>query len=112
MVGHTFSKLYGTVLHQWLSDDLESHHLRAKGQACFRPDYKTIDHIFILQAIVEEARHHSLKVYCCFVDFQKAFDTVPQKALVQRLQDINISKTLLASIMRLYESVLRRLRMA
>jgi hypothetical protein len=27
-------------------------------------------------AIIEEARHQSSKVYCCFVDFQKAFDFV------------------------------------
>jgi hypothetical protein len=47
------------------------------GQADFRKGYKTIDHIFTLQAIVEEARQRSLKIYCCFVDFQEAFHTVP-----------------------------------
>jgi hypothetical protein len=112
MVGHTFSKLYATTLHQRLSDDLESRHLRAKGQAGFRPDYQTTDHIFTLRAIIEEARHRSSRVYCCFVDFRKAFDTVPREALFQRLRDINISETLLAAIMRLYESVLGRLRLA
>jgi hypothetical protein len=76
MVGHTFSKLYATVLHQWLSEELERRHLRARGQAGFRPDYQTIDHIFTLRAIIEEARHRSSKVYTCFVDFRKAFDTV------------------------------------
>jgi hypothetical protein len=75
-------------------------------------DYQTTDHIFTLRAIIEEARHRSSKVYCCFVDFRKAFDTVPREALFQRLRDINISETLLAAIMRLYESVLGRLRLA
>jgi hypothetical protein len=73
---------------------------------------RTIDHIFTLRAIIEEARHRSSKVYSCFVDFRKAFDTVPREALFQRLRDIGISETLLAAIMRLYESVLGRLRMA
>jgi hypothetical protein len=40
------------------------------------------------------------------------FDTVPRDALFQRLRDIGISETLLVAIMRLYESVLGRLRMA
>jgi hypothetical protein len=80
-VGHTFSKLYATVLHQRLSDDLESRHLRAKGQVGFRLDYQTTDHIFTLSAIIEEARYCSSKVYCCFVDFWKAFDIVPLEAL-------------------------------
>jgi hypothetical protein len=69
------------------------------------------DHIFTLEAIIEEARHRSSRVYCCFVDFQKAFDTMP-RSLYSRDFDINISETLLAAIMRLYESVLGRLRLA
>jgi hypothetical protein len=35
MVGHTFSKFYATILHRKLSSELESRHLRAKGQAGF-----------------------------------------------------------------------------
>jgi hypothetical protein len=53
-----------------------------------------------------------LRVYCCFVDFRKAFGTVPYEALFQRLRDINIFETLLATIIRLYESVLGCLRLA
>ena len=112
MVGHTFSKLYATTLHQRLIDDLESHHLRAKGQVDFQPDYQTTDHIFTLKAIIEEARHRSSKVYTCFVDFRKSFDTVPRDALFQGLHDIGISEILLVAIMRLYESISRCLRMA
>jgi hypothetical protein len=112
MVGHTFSKLYAIVLHRKLSSDLEQRQLRARGQAGFRPAHQTIDHIFTLRAVIEEARHRSSKVYCCFVDFRKAFDSVPREALLQRLRDIGISATLLTTIMRLYESVLGRLRAA
>jgi hypothetical protein len=35
MVGHTFSKLYATILHMKLSSELEHRHLRARGQAGF-----------------------------------------------------------------------------
>lgn len=78
-----------------------SRHLRVRGQAGFRPNYQTIDHIFTLQAIIEEAHHRSSKVYSCFVDFQKALDTMSREAFFQRLRDIGISETLLAAIMRL-----------
>jgi hypothetical protein len=71
-----------------------------------------IDHIFTLQSIIEEACHRSLKVYTFFVDFRKAFNTVPQDALFQRLHDIGIFETLLLAIMGLYDSVFGRLRMA
>jgi hypothetical protein len=106
MVGHTFSKIYATILHLKLSRELERRQLRARGQAGFRHEHQTIDHILTLGAIIEEARHQSSKVYHCFVDFQKAFDSIPKEALFQRLEDIGISNTLLAATMRLYESVL------
>jgi hypothetical protein len=95
-----------------LSSELERRHLRARGQAGFRPTHQTTNHIFNLRAIIEEAHHRFLKVYYCFVDFQKAFDSVSREALFQRLKDIAISRTLLTAIMRLYESVLSRLRTA
>lgn len=42
---------------------------------------QTIDHILTLRAVIEEARHRSFKVYCCFLDFWKAFDSVPREYL-------------------------------
>ena len=60
--------------------------------------------------MIEEARHRFSKVYCCFVDFRKAFDLVSREDLFQRLRDIGISTKLLTAIMRLYESILGRLR--
>ena len=89
---------------------LEQKHLRARGQAGFKPDHQTTDYIFTLRATIEEAWHRSSKVYCCFVDFRKAFDSVPREDLFQRLREIGFSSTLLTAIMRLYESVLGRLR--
>ena len=60
--------------------------------------------------MIEEACHRSLKVYCCFLDFRKAFDSVLREDLLKRLKDIDISTTLLTAIMRLYEFILGRLR--
>ena len=57
----------------------------------------------MLQAIIEEARHHSSKVYYCFVDFSKAFNFVPKVTLFQMLQDIGIFEALMTTIMRLYQ---------
>ena len=69
-----------------------------------------MDHVFTLRAIIEEARHRSQKVYCCFVDFRKAFDSIPRLALFQQLQEIGISDMLQTAILRLYEKVTSRLR--
>jgi hypothetical protein len=58
---------------------------------------------------MEEACHCSSTVFCCFIDFWKVFDMTLREVLFQRFWDINISKTLLTTIMRLYELVLGHL---
>ena len=83
MIGHTFAKLYATALNTMLSSELDRRGCMARGQVRFRANYQTMDHVFTLRAIIEEARHRSQKVYCCFVDFRKAFDYVPRLALFQ-----------------------------
>jgi hypothetical protein len=40
----------------WLSELWDGNKLRVKGQAGVRKDYKTIDHIFTLRVIIEEAK--------------------------------------------------------
>ena len=83
MVGHTFSKLYAIVLYRELSSALEQGNLRARGRARFKPAHQTINHIFTLRDVIKEARRHSSKVYCCFVDFRKVFDLVSREDLLQ-----------------------------
>ena len=69
-----------------------------------------MDHLFTLRAIIEEARHRSEKVYCCFVDFCKAFHFVPKVALFEGPREIGISEMLRTAIMRLYETVIGKFR--
>ena len=50
---------------------------RELGQARFRPKHSNIDHLGTLRVIMEESRLQGKTLYCCFVDFKKAFDIVP-----------------------------------
>ncbi len=47
-VGPILAKLFVMILEKKLSEWVEQHGLRAKGQARFRKDYRTIDQLFIL----------------------------------------------------------------
>jgi hypothetical protein len=45
--------LFAMILEKRLSEWVEQHGLRAKGQATFRKDYRTIDQLFILRTLVK-----------------------------------------------------------
>ena len=93
-----------------LSAELDRKGCRVRGQAGFWADYQIMDHIFTLRAIIKEAKHRSEKVYCCFVDICKSFDSVPRVALFERLRVISIFVMLHTAIMRLYETMIGRFR--
>ena len=45
-------------------------------QAGFRKDRSTVQQILMLRLIAEKAKRKHKCVYNCFVDFQKAFDSI------------------------------------
>ncbi|MCO5546729.1 hypothetical protein L7F22_000165 [Adiantum nelumboides] len=110
MIGPTLAKLYGAVLEEALSTLAETEGLRAPGQAGFRPSYSTIDHIFTLRCLIDQTRVKKRRLYCCFVDFRKAFDTVPRERLFRRLMDLGVGEEMIWGIYALYEHVSCRVR--
>lgn len=109
-VSTVLSKLYATVLERRISSWAEANGRRATGQAGFRQDHRTTDNIFIMRTLIESCkatksgRQHG-RLYACFVDFRKAFDTIPREKLWQHLTDIGIQGKMLEAIKSYYSSV-------
>ena len=83
----------------WAEDQL----LRAQGQAGFRKDHRTVDQVFVLSTLIANARKSKRKLYSCFVDFKKAFDTVPRQQLWQVLASKGITGDILACLQSMYD---------
>ena len=107
MIGNILAWLYASILEQRLSGWAKEEGVRAKGQASFRKGFSTLDHILTLRTIIKEGRANGRKIYCCFVDFRKAFDTVPRARLMNRMQTLGVPKEIIWGIMALYGSVLK-----
>jgi hypothetical protein len=105
MVSSTIAKLYSTIMEQKISTWAESQNKRALGQAGFRPKHSTVDHLVTLRVIMKESRLQGKTLYCCFVDFKKAFDTIPRNELWNRMVEIGMPLEYRAAIARLYEEV-------
>ena len=79
---------------------------RAKGQAGFRRNHSTTDHLVTLRIIAKECCNNKSDIFCCFVDFRKAFDTVPINNLWNRLEELKVHFELRVVAIRLYEKVI------
>ena len=110
MISPLLAKLYGIILENKMSIWLESEGKQAKGQACFIRQHSTTDHLVTLRIIVEECRNDKSNLLCCFVEFRKAFDTVPRNNLWNRLEELNVPFELRAATIRLYENVIAKLK--
>ena len=110
-VGSVITLAFAMILDQriasWAETHAESHGVKAKGQAGFRKDFRTTDNIFVLRSLIDKQKQsrqkgRSGKLYCCFVDFKKAFDTVPRDLLWQVLEGLGIHGRILDIIKSLY----------
>lgn len=104
-VGTALSKLYACVLNNRITKWAESNNIRAIGQAGFRDDHRTVDQLFVINAIKDTYKAKKKSLFCCFVDFKKAFDLVNRTLLWRRLKMIGISGTMLSAIKTIYSNV-------
>jgi hypothetical protein len=101
-VGSVLAKVFVMILESYISQWAETNDLCAKGQTCFRKDFRTTDNLFIFRTLTEQARFFKKQLYICFVDLKKAFDIVPRDLLWQVLEGLGISGSILECLRSMY----------
>ena len=89
-----FGKLLISILNMLnarLNKFLDAHNILEENQAGFHAGYSTMDHIFVLHALTEIAKTQKKKLFCSFIDFSKAFDSVWRVGLWKKLLASNIN---------------------
>ncbi len=95
-------KIFTSILNKRLSLFLEMNELLNENQAGFRESYSTIDHIFNLNLIANYFVSNGKKLYCAFIDYEKALDTVWRKGLWLKMVNHGISGKCLNIIKNMY----------
>ena len=85
------------------SDCRQSDPNPSEEQAGFRKDRSTVHQILTLRLIAEKAKRHGKKIYNCFIDFQKAFDTIKQKVIWATLRSYGIEEKMVTLLQKIYE---------
>ena len=105
MVGSFMAKLFGCIMESKISVWVEKKGKSSYGQVGFQKHHSTINHLVTLQVLMEESRLRVKGLYCCFVDFNKAFDMVPREhfwRLMEELEEVNICLQFPKYMRRLY----------
>lgn len=85
-------KLFTSILNMRLNSFLEVNNILSGNQAGFRKNYSTMDHVFLFRGIIELFCRRKLNLFCAFIDYQKAFDTVERDALWMKLTKAGIKE--------------------
>ena len=99
-------KLFTSILNFRLTKYANETNLINENQTGFRKNYSTLDHIFLLNNIIDIFINKcSKKLFCAFVDYQKAFDTVWRSALWQKMIKSGITGKLHNVIVNMYKDI-------
>ena len=101
-----FSKIFTGILNKRLTEWCDINNIIPECQAGFRKGYSTIDNVFVLHSLIQKCFSKKAgKCYCLFVDFSKAFDSVPRDKLLFKLFSIGIRGKFFNVIKSLFKTV-------
>ena len=102
---NTLSKIYSHILNNRLLNWASEHNKISEFQFGFQKNKSTVDCIFLFHSIISKILDNKEKLYCCFIDYQKAFDSVNRSLLWLKLLRNGCSKIMLKALFAMYQSV-------
>lgn len=100
-----FGKVFTSIINNRLNIYAENYDLIVESQSGFRKKYSTVDNLFIIKSLVDIVKSSKKKLYCCFVDFKQAFDTVWRNGLWTKLLKNQINGKCFHVIYNLYKDI-------
>ena len=103
-------KLFTAIINNRLNEYSNEKDLITHSQAGFRKGFSTTDNIFIIKSLIDILQSKNKKLFCAFVDFKQAFDTVWRNGLWYKLDDYNINGKCLNLIKNMYANIKSRIK--
>jgi hypothetical protein len=106
-IGKLFTSVINSRLLAWSNEN----DVITDAQLGFKPGYGTTDALFIFHSIIAKYLANKQRLYCCFVDYQKAFDSINHDKLWRRMIKSGITGKLLSLLQSMYSCVRARVRL-
>ena len=95
-------KLFTAILSERLTKFSDEFLILNENQCGFRKGYSTIDNLFIIFNFFEILKNKKKKMFCAFIDFEKAFDKVWRDGLWYKLLVNNMNGNMYNIILNMY----------
>lgn len=103
-VGSNLAKLFCNIINSRIVTFLTRHNILNKSQIGFLPKQRTSDHIYSLHTLINKnLKDKQRKIFTCFIDFKKAFDSIWHDGLLYKLLQIGIGGKTLDIIESMYK---------
>lgn len=108
---NTITKIFTSVLQNRIYDWAEKLDIIDEGQAGFRQGRSCTDNLFTLySALCINMKEKKSKVFVCFVDFRRCFDSICHELLWKHLHTIGLTGHVIRTIRSLYEKARVKIR--
>lgn len=105
------TKIFTQIIHDRIKKWAETEDLIPEEQAGFRNGRGCEDNVFVLQSVLQiQARFKGVSSYALFVDFKRAFDSVPHNRLWEKLNQLGLSSKILNLLVNFYSNTHMRVR--
>ena len=96
------AKLFSAVLEKRIQTWATEEGIIPIYQFGFRKGHRTSDPIFVLNSLLEKTKWKRKRLFCCFIDFQKAFDSVSHGLLWKKLSNLGLSSRMCTILHSMY----------
>ena len=84
-INSCLSKLFNLLLTKHLTTFTNDNQILKYNQIGFRKSFRTSYHVFTIKTIISKYLKENKKLYLCFVDFRKAYNSIWREALFYKL---------------------------
>ena len=102
---NSFAKLFSVVIRKRVNSWCEEQSLLNDFQFGFRDKRGTADCIFVLHTLIQKILARKSKLYCAFIDYEKAFDTIIHDAMWIKLINAGLSSKIITIIKAIYNKI-------